>query len=121
MTVRILKGDCRDVLKGLPDESVHCVVTSDFGTTICDCYIMSEPSLWSTANGGKSRPIHHLHEMADPNARLIAAAPDMLAVLQIISTSPGYEPVDGTRSASVILHIDVLRQMRAAIAKATTP
>lgn len=28
MTVRILKGDCRDVLRSLPDESVHCVVTS---------------------------------------------------------------------------------------------
>ena len=28
MTVRILQGDCRDVLKTLPDESVHCVVTS---------------------------------------------------------------------------------------------
>ena len=28
MSVRILRGDCRDVLKGLPDESVHCVVTS---------------------------------------------------------------------------------------------
>lgn len=28
MTVRVLKGDCRDVLKTLPDESVHCVVTS---------------------------------------------------------------------------------------------
>lgn len=28
MTVRILTGDCRDVLKTLPDESVHCVVTS---------------------------------------------------------------------------------------------
>src|SRR3972149_5665443 len=28
MTVRIIKGDCRDVLKTLPDESVHCVVTS---------------------------------------------------------------------------------------------
>jgi hypothetical protein len=27
MTVRILQGDCRDVLKTLPDESVHCVVT----------------------------------------------------------------------------------------------
>lgn len=39
MTVRILHGDCRDVLKTLPDESVHCVVTSppyfglrDYGT-----------------------------------------------------------------------------------------
>ena len=28
MTVRILNGDCRDVLATLPDESVHCVVTS---------------------------------------------------------------------------------------------
>jgi len=26
--IRILTGDCRDVLKTLPDESVHCVVTS---------------------------------------------------------------------------------------------
>jgi DNA modification methylase len=37
--IRILRGDCRDVLKTLPDESVHCVVTSppyfglrDYGT-----------------------------------------------------------------------------------------
>lgn len=28
MSVRILTGDCRDVLRTLPDESVHCVVTS---------------------------------------------------------------------------------------------
>lgn len=28
MTVRILVGDCREVLRTLPDESVHCVVTS---------------------------------------------------------------------------------------------
>jgi len=28
MTVQILQGDCRDVLRTLPDESVHCVVTS---------------------------------------------------------------------------------------------
>ena len=28
MSVRIIQGDCRDVLKTLPDESVHCVVTS---------------------------------------------------------------------------------------------
>ena len=39
MSVRILTGDCRELLKGLPDESVHCVVTSppywglrDYGT-----------------------------------------------------------------------------------------
>jgi DNA modification methylase len=28
MTVRILRGDCREVLRTLPAESVHCVVTS---------------------------------------------------------------------------------------------
>lgn len=28
MTVSILKGDCRDILRTLPDESVQCVVTS---------------------------------------------------------------------------------------------
>lgn len=28
MTVRILRGDCRDILRTLPGESVHCVVTS---------------------------------------------------------------------------------------------
>ena len=28
MSVRILQGDCREMLRTLPDESVHCVVTS---------------------------------------------------------------------------------------------
>lgn len=28
MTVQIINGDCRDVLKTMPDQSVHCVVTS---------------------------------------------------------------------------------------------
>lgn len=28
MTIRILQGDCCEVLKTLPDQSVHCVVTS---------------------------------------------------------------------------------------------
>lgn len=28
MSVHILHGDCMDVLKGLPDESVHCIVSS---------------------------------------------------------------------------------------------
>ena len=37
--IRILQGDCREVLKALPDASVHCAVTSppyfglrDYGT-----------------------------------------------------------------------------------------
>ena len=28
VTIRILQGDCRTVLKSLPDQSVHCIVTS---------------------------------------------------------------------------------------------
>jgi DNA modification methylase len=28
VSVRIITGDCRDVLRSLPSESVHCVVTS---------------------------------------------------------------------------------------------
>jgi DNA modification methylase len=28
MTVRIIEGDCRAVLRDLPDQSVHCIVTS---------------------------------------------------------------------------------------------
>lgn len=28
MTVRVIEGDCRDVLRTLPDASVHCIVTS---------------------------------------------------------------------------------------------
>jgi DNA modification methylase len=28
MTVQIIKGDCRELLRSLPDESVHCIVTS---------------------------------------------------------------------------------------------
>lgn len=53
-------------------------VTSAFGSTICDCYIMSHPDEPSVRNGGKSKPVSFLHEMADPNARLIAAAPDLM-------------------------------------------
>ena len=43
MTIRVLHGDCRDVLKTLPDASVQCVVTSppyyglrDYGTATWD-------------------------------------------------------------------------------------
>lgn len=48
-TLRIIQGDCRATLKALPDESVHCVVTSppywglrDYG---CDGQIGLEKSL----------------------------------------------------------------------------
>ena len=61
-------------------------VTSEHGSTICDCYTMSQPSLPSTRNGGSSAPITFMGEMADPNARLIAAAPLMLSELRQAAT-----------------------------------
>lgn len=57
-------------------------VTSNFGNTICDLYVMSNPTDWSVGNGGTSKPNSYLAEMADPNARLIAAAPEMLKALK---------------------------------------
>lgn len=53
-------------------------VTTEFGVTVCDFYVMSNPTAYSVRNGGDSKPILHLAEMADANARLTAAAPDML-------------------------------------------
>jgi hypothetical protein len=50
-------------------------VCGPFGNTVCDCYAMSRPPLFS---GESPSPISHMHEMAEPNARLIAAAPDLL-------------------------------------------
>lgn len=45
---------------------------------ICDCYVMSKPSELAVCNGGASKPIPHQSEEADANARLIAAAPELL-------------------------------------------
>ena len=49
---------------------------------ICDCYTMSKPSELAVCNGGTSKPIHFQHEEADANARLIAAAPELLEALE---------------------------------------
>jgi hypothetical protein len=53
-------------------------IVSEYGGTICDFYVMSKPSELSTLNGGPSKPIAHCAEMAGPNARLAASAPDLL-------------------------------------------
>lgn len=54
---------------------------------------MSQPGESSTLNGGPSKPLPFLAEMADPNARLIAAAPDLLAALKAIySEFKAYRP-----------------------------
>lgn len=52
-------------------------VTTEYGSTVCDCYCMSNPLALSVRNGGTSKPIHHMHEMAEANARLIAAVPEL--------------------------------------------
>ena len=56
-------------------------VCSPFGGDICDCYTMSNLREPSIRNGGTSKPIHFMHEQADANARLIAAAPELLNAL----------------------------------------
>lgn len=85
-------------------------VTSDFGSTICDCYVMSNPSALSVRNGGDSRPILHLDEMADPNARLIAAAPELLDALKEANALL-LAPAEDIKE-------HVLSRIRAALAKA---
>lgn len=57
-------------------------VVGPYGRDVCDCYTMSNPMAASVRNGGTSYPIHHHGEDADANARLIAAAPDLLAALK---------------------------------------
>lgn len=52
-------------------------VCSEFGSTIADLYTMTLPNERSTANGGSSKPVNFLHEMADPNAAYIAKANPM--------------------------------------------
>jgi DNA modification methylase len=63
MPVKIITGDCRDVLKTLPDESVHCCVTSppywglrDYGTATweggdAECDHKPEPKMRKFTNG----------------------------------------------------------------------
>ena len=49
-------------------------VTTDYGTTVADLYVLSEPVVWSSET---RKPIPFMGEMAEANARLIAAAPTM--------------------------------------------
>jgi hypothetical protein len=49
---------------------------------IADFYVMSKPDWPSTLNGGPSKPVPHQGDAADANARLAAAAPDLLSIAQ---------------------------------------
>jgi hypothetical protein len=59
-------------------------VVGPHGGDICDCYTMSNLAERSVRNGGDSKPILFFHEMADPNARLMAAAPELLAAILLV-------------------------------------
>jgi hypothetical protein len=99
-------------------------VVSDFGSTICDCYVMTEPHpVWSDQ---KRKPVPFLQEMAEPNARLIAAAPTMLEALKALDAwwtdsfpaGPDAEDISygfGKLSSDTLA---IWRQVRAAIAAA---
>ena len=73
-------------------------VSSSLGGDICDCYCMSNPAAASVLNGGTSYPVNHQGENADANGRLIAAAPDMEAMLIEAKTALEY----AARGADVI-------------------
>lgn len=73
-------------------------VTTEHGSTVCDCYCMSNPSGLSVRNGGNSKPIHHMHEMADANARLIAAAPELLEALKAAKRYLAFQAPDNVWS-----------------------
>src|SRR3954466_11889419 len=49
MSVRILTGDCRELLATLPDESVHCVVTSPPYYGLRDYGGGGQPGAWGFA------------------------------------------------------------------------
>jgi hypothetical protein len=64
------------------DDNHGPYVVAQWGGDVCDCYTMSNLSDWAVCNGGTSKPVHFQHEHADANARLIASAPTMAAVLR---------------------------------------
>ena len=57
-------------------------ITSDFGD-ICDFYVMSKPEEASILNRGPSKPVLMQGSQAEANARLGAAAPDLLAACEV--------------------------------------
>jgi hypothetical protein len=96
-------------------------VSGPYGGDVCDCYTMSNLSAASVRNGGDSSPIPFQGDAADANARLIAAAPDLLEALQgLLNDCVEYCRInnlfnnDGGPGSN-----HGMRQAHAAIAKAT--
>lgn len=72
MTVRILTGDCRDVLRSLESESVHCVVTS--------------PPYWRQRDYGDDRQIGMEHSPSEYVAELVSVFAEMRRTLRADAT-----------------------------------
>jgi len=60
-------------------ENHGAYICGPWGSTVCDCYTMTVPGPF---NGWKAKPVPFHGEAMDANARLIAAAPDLLAALK---------------------------------------
>lgn len=97
---------------------------------VADFYTMSKPWNASVGNGGDSKPMHHQPGRADANARLGAAAPDLLEAARagLLSVEGDVEArqaeneEDGTDDATdPVLAVYIKRRdlIAAAIAKAT--
>jgi DNA modification methylase len=99
MSVRILVGDCRDVLRTLPAESVHCVVTS--------------PPYWGLRDYGVSGQIGMESSFADFVGEMVEVFRELRRVLRLdgtlwlnlgdsYATSPsGLCKVDNMRSSTL--------------------
>lgn len=97
-------------------------ITSSHGNTIADFYTMTLPTERSTANGGPSRPIHFMHEMADHNAKVAAAAPMLLEACDAAETMLRCLPFVSTNANGTkpgMTTTQALALVRAAIAQAT--
>ena len=99
-------------------------VVGDFGNTIADCYTMSKPNELSTLNGGPSAPVPFMHEMDGPNARLIAAAPDLLEALltkrdYVADAASGSLTYSDSGEGFIAMAKEDLARIDAAIARAT--
>lgn len=80
-------------------------ITTEFGSTMCDFYAMSKPSMLSTASGGPSKPMHFLREMADDNARRFTAAWNACAKIPTEALEAGVvaEIVEVLKTAQIIV------------------
>jgi hypothetical protein len=92
-------------------------VVSDYGSDIADCYTMSNLSGSAVCNGGDSKPVPFCGEQAEANARLIAAAPELLEVLEYVLMADKF---DGAMThGNAALSPAIRDKIERAIAKAT--